>query len=81
MTRRVDYVRPKLIRDLVLIKYCSCGFNESSILPLNNSILLSIWNRELVTNSFFIKIFFYVGVLEFGAIVTSYFLDLGLKLI
>jgi len=34
-----------------------------------------------MTNSFFIKILFYVGVLEFGAIVTSYFLDLGFKLV
>src|SRR6185437_13432963 len=82
MTRRIDCFRPKLIRDLVFIKHCSCGFYESSILPLNNSILLRcVWYRELMTNSFFIMIFFYVGVLEFGAIVTSYFLDLGFKLV
>src|SRR6185312_6914852 len=82
MTCRVDCFRPKLIRDLVLIKHCSCGLNESSIFPLNNSILLrGIWNRELVTNALFIKIFLYVGVLKFGAIVASHFLDLGLKFI
>ena len=34
-----------------------------------------------MTNSFFIKIFFYVGVLELGAIVASYSLDLGFKLV
>ena len=34
-----------------------------------------------MTNSLFIKILFYVGVLELGAIVTSYSLDLGFKLV
>ena len=34
-----------------------------------------------MTNSLFIKILFYVGVLELGAIVASYSLDLGFKLI
>ena len=32
-------------------------------------------------NAFFFKILFYVGVLELGAIVTSYSFDLGFKLI
>ena len=82
MTCHIDCFRPKLIRDLVFIKHCSCGFYESSILPLNNSILLRcVWYQEFMTNSFFIKIFFYVGVLELGAIVASYSLDLGFKLI
>jgi len=34
-----------------------------------------------MTNSLFIKILFNVGVLELGAIVTSYSFDLGFKLI
>jgi hypothetical protein len=34
-----------------------------------------------MTNAFFIKILFNVGVLELGAIVTSYSLDLYIKLI
>ena len=34
-----------------------------------------------MTNSLFIKVLFYVGVLELGAIVASYSLDLGFKLI
>ena len=34
-----------------------------------------------MTNPFFIKVIFYVGVLELGAIVASYFIDLGFKLI
>ncbi|PVH66206.1 hypothetical protein PAHAL_1G178200 [Panicum hallii] len=55
MTCRVDCFRPKLIRDLVFIKHCPCGFNESSIFPFNNSILLwSIWNGEFMTNALFI---------------------------
>jgi len=82
MTCRIDCLRPKLIRDLVFIKHSSCGFYEGPILPLNNSILSRcIWNRELMANSLFIKIFFYVDVLELGAIVASCSLDLGFKLI
>jgi hypothetical protein len=38
-------------------------------------------NRKLMTDSFSFQKFFYVDVLEFDAIVTSYFLDLGFKLI
>ena len=34
-----------------------------------------------MTNSFFIKILFYVGILKLGAIVASYSLDLGFKLV
>jgi hypothetical protein len=41
--------------------------------------LRCIWDGELITNAFTIKILFDVGVLELGAIVTSYSLDLYIK--
>jgi hypothetical protein len=66
MTSCVDCFHLKTIRSLVLIKHGSCGFNETSILPLHYPILLwSIWDGELVAN----------------AIVTSYSLDLHIKFI
>jgi hypothetical protein len=65
MTSRVDCFHPKTIRSLLLIKHGSCGFNESSILPLHYPILLwSVWDGELMTNTFFIKTLLNVGVLE-----------------
>src|SRR5688572_14520404 len=82
MACRIDHFRPKLIRCLVLIKHCSCGINESSILSLHNPILLwSVWDGEYMINIYLVKILFNVGVLELGAIVTSYSLDLHFKLI
>jgi hypothetical protein len=54
----------------------------SPILPLHYPILLwSVWDGEFMTNAFFIKILFNVVVLKLGAIVTSYSLDLHIKLI
>jgi hypothetical protein len=54
MTSRVDCFRLKTIRSLVT---WFCGFNESSILLLHYPILLwSVWDREFMTNAFFIRI-------------------------
>ena len=77
----VDRFRPIVGWSLVLIQHCSCGFYESSILPLHNTILLSIWNRKLMLDSFFIKKLFNVGVLELHPVVTSNSLDFDIKLI
>ena len=82
MTRRVDCFYPKDIRNLVLIKYGSCGFNQHPILSFHNSILLRcICSGEFMIDSFFIEIFLDIGVSEFQAIVTSHILDLQLKFI
>ena len=79
MTCRVDHLGPKLIRGLVLIKHGSCGFYQSSILPFHNAILLwSVWSREFMLDSFFIKKSFNICIPEFRAIVTSNILDLQL---
>src|SRR5690349_9288947 len=82
MTCRVDCFRPKVVRRLVFIKHGSCGFYESSILPFHYTVLLrSIWSGELMLDSFLVKKFFNVGILELGAIITSYVLDLYFKFI
>ena len=82
MTSGVDCFGPKAIRGLVLIKRGSCGFNQSSILPVHNAILLrSVWSGEFMLDSFFIKKFFNICIPKFRAIVTSNMLDLQLILI
>jgi hypothetical protein len=66
MTSRVDCFRPKTIRSLVLINHGSCGFNESSILPLYNPILLwSVWDVELMTNAFLFLLLFFNSISYF----------------
>ena len=75
----VDCFSPKAIRGLVLIKHGSCGFNQGTILPLHNAILLrSVWRGEFMLDSFFIKKFFNICIPKFRAIVTSNMLDLQL---
>ena len=82
MASGVDCFGPKAIRGPVLIKHGSCGFNQGSILPLHNAILLrSVWSAEFMLDSFFIKKFFNICVPKFRAIVTSNMLDLQLLLI
>jgi len=80
MASGVDCLGPKAIRGPVLIKHGSCGFNQGSILPLHNAILLrSVWSGEFMLDSFLIKKFFNICVPKFRAIVTSNILDFQLK--
>jgi hypothetical protein len=82
MTHRVDRLRPKLVRDLIFIKHISYHLNESTVLSFGHAILLrSIRGRKLMLDAFFIKKVFYLSVLEFGAVVTSYLLFFGIKFI
>jgi len=82
MASGVDCFGPKAIRSLVLIKHSSCGFNQGSILPLHNAILLrSVWSGEFILDSLFIKKFFNICISKFRAIVTFNMLDLQLILI
>ena len=82
MASGVDCFGPKAIQGLVLIKHGSCGFDQGPILPLHNAILLrSVWSREFMLDSFFIKKFFNICIPKFRAIVTSNMLDLQLILI
>jgi hypothetical protein len=79
MISGVDCFGPKSIRGLVLIKHGSCSFNQSSILPFHNTILLrSAWSEEFMLDSFFIKKFFNISISELRTIVTSNILDLEL---
>jgi hypothetical protein len=82
MTCRVDRLGLKLVRSLVLIKYDSYHFYESSILPFDHPIMLrSVGRRKLMLDTFFIKIIFNLSVLELGVIVTFNSLDFGIKFI
>jgi hypothetical protein len=77
----VNRLRPKLIRCLVLIKHGPCHIQESSILPLDNTILLRcIWRIELMLDSL-LKKSFNLRVLELGSIIVSNLLDSQSELI
>jgi hypothetical protein len=55
MACSVDGFRPKRVWSLVIIKHCPCRFNQCTVLPLNNVILLSsVWSREFMLDAFFI---------------------------
>ena len=76
MTSGVDCFGPIVVWSLVLIKYCSCHVNESSVLPLNHPILCrGIWSQEFMLDALLIKKLFNIGVAEFGTIVASHLLD------
>jgi hypothetical protein len=78
----IDCLCPKSIRSLVLIKHDSFHFYESSIIPFGHPILLwSVRGQKLMLDVFFIKIVFYLSVLELGAIITYNPLDFSIKLI
>src|SRR6187551_1344026 len=82
MASRANRLGPKVIRSLVLIKHGPCHLNQSPIFPLNNAILLRcVWRGKLMLDSLFIKKLFNICVLELRPVVTSYMLDLQLKLI
>jgi hypothetical protein len=82
MTCRVDSFDPKVIGGLILIKHCPYRLNERSILSFGHPILLwSIGCQKFMLNAFLLKIFFNSIILELGAIVTPYLLDLVIKLI
>jgi hypothetical protein len=82
VTRRVDSFSPKVVRGLVLIKHCPCRLTEGHILSFGHPILLwSIGCRKFMVDAFLIKIAFNLSILELGAIVTPYLLNLGIKLI
>ena len=77
VTGCINSFRPELSWCLVLIEHCSSHLNESSVLALNDAILLRcVWSRELMCDAQCIKISVEAGVLEFIAVVTSDVLDL-----
>jgi hypothetical protein len=82
MTCRVDHLGRKLVGILVLIKHGSYHLYESSILSFGHLILLmSVGDRKLMFDTFFINIIFHLSVLELGDIVTSNSFDFGIKFI
>jgi hypothetical protein len=82
MTRRVDRLRPKLVRGLVFTKHGSCHLYESTVLPFSHPILLrSIGSQKLMLDAIFISKVLYLSVLEFDAVVTCNLLYFGIKLI
>jgi hypothetical protein len=78
----VNRLRPKPIRCLVLIKHGPCHIQESSILPLHNTILLGcVWRRELMLDALLLKKSFNLRILELCSIVASNLLDSQSELI
>jgi hypothetical protein len=82
MTSHIDRLCPKPVGSLVLIKHGSCHLNECPILPFGHPILLwIIGGQKLMLDAFFIKIVFYLSILELGTIITSNLFEFGIKLI
>jgi hypothetical protein len=82
MAHRVDSFGPKAIGGLVFIKHCPCRLNEGPILSFDHPILLrSVGCQKLMLDALLVKIVFNLSILELGAIVTPYLLDLSIKLI
>jgi hypothetical protein len=79
---RVHGFRPKALGGLELSKHCPRHVYKRPILPLYHTILLwCVGGRELVLDSFLLKILLHLKVLEFRPIVAPYLLHLELKLV
>src|SRR3954470_21260688 len=77
MVGSVNCFGPEPDRCLVFSKHCSGHFNKSTILPLNDAILLwCISSREFLSEAIFIKKIFNMSIFEFSPIVTSDMLQL-----
>ena len=77
MACSINGFRPELSWSLVFIEHRSGHLNESSVLALDDAILLRcIRSRELMCDTKCIQIEVKASVLEFSAIVTSDVLDL-----
>jgi hypothetical protein len=51
----VDGFHPKSVLSLMFIKHCSCRFNQCTVLPLRDAILLrGVWSGEFMLDAFFI---------------------------
>ena len=78
MTSGRDSFGPKIVVGLVLHHHSSSGFNQGSILPFGDSILLrSLSCGVLALNAFFAKKVIQRVVLEFRPIVAPNCDDLG----
>lgn len=68
-----DSFRPKIVVGLVFHHHGSSGFDQGSILPFGDPILLgSIWRGILVFDSFLAEEFIQCVVLELRSIVAPY---------
>jgi hypothetical protein len=81
ITCRVGCLHSKLVRCPVLIKHGSFYLYKSPVLPFGHPILSKSIGRALMIDPFIIKEVFYLSVFELGAIITSNFFDLDIKLI
>jgi hypothetical protein len=54
MTFRVDHLRPKPVRGLVLINHSSCHLYKSAVLLLTAPFCWSVGGRKLMLDAFFI---------------------------
>jgi hypothetical protein len=78
----VNRLHPKLIRCLVFLKHGPCHIHKSSILSLQNTILMRcVGRRELMLDALLLKKSFNLRVLELCSIVSSNLFDSQSKLI
>src|SRR3990170_6021350 len=72
MASSVNSISPETNGSFILTEHCSRHFDESSILSLNNSILLgSVCGRELMSYTMFIEKIFDMSIFELSTIVAS----------
>src|SRR3954465_16012574 len=77
MTSSVDSFGPEPNGSLVFNKHCSGHLNKSTILSLNNTILLRcISSKQFMSKAIIIKKFFNVSIFEFSSIITADMLQL-----
>jgi hypothetical protein len=76
-----DSFRPKIVVRFVFHHHGSSGFDQGSILPFGDPILLgSIWRGVLMLDYFFAEEVIQGVVLEFRSIVAPYCKDRGVAL-
>jgi hypothetical protein len=72
MESSVYSISPEVNGSFILTEHCSCHLDKSSILSLNNSILLgSVCGRELMSNTIFVEKVLNMSIFELSAIVAS----------
>src|SRR3990170_3371553 len=72
MASSINSISPETNGSFILTEHCSRHFNESSIISLNDSILLgSVCGREFMSNTIFIEKVFDMSIFELSTIVAS----------
>jgi hypothetical protein len=75
MPSHIHGFRSKLLWHIVFSQHSSCHVNDRPVLPLHQAILLwSVGGREIMLDTFLLKVLFYLKIPEFRSIVAPYIL-------